>query len=320
MKTAINEINFSNLSDSSHQIPLFPEELPIQESTHQVPIGRGSIFEPLADTEPTEYQRAIYLVISYKSNWDTGISHALSYQTLADLTGTKHRQQVIFAVNELIRKGWLEVAGTRKSDGANFYKVIHHNVDPEEIPKDEDGRPLKCAVQCGKGSALQHLFDGLISWRVMVHAFVHKVYSDWTSGELCMPVRESLEKLRFGAKTIAKNIKTMVATGLTKVTSFKNKASEFLVLPSPYLERRPRAELNIRTPLKLIDGCYYSFNQLWRFNRETFEVQGRSHELEKQWHPRSMGELLSINAKIHKDFKELMDKIKEMRDSFFSTD
>lgn len=306
MKTYAGIINSANINQHV-QLSLLPEVEHVQETTHQVPCGAFSIFEP---PEPvTEFERAVYLVINYHSNWDSGKSHALSYREIAKKMGLKHHSQVVVAVKSLISKGWLKVAGKRKSDGANFYKVTHYNCDEADMPKDKHNRFQKCAIQCGAGSAIQMLFDGTISWRVMVHSFVQKIYSDWVDGICKMTVRKAMELMRFTAKTISENVKTMQSVGLAKLLSKKNRASEFQLLPKPYPKRRKRAEPIYPTTMKLKRGYYYSLNELWRFHRETLQVQMR--ELNGKWRDSDMEELFGINPKIYRDFNDSMDRLAE---------
>lgn len=271
----------------------------IQETTHQVPCGRHSIFDP--DEQVPGFEKAIYLKVNEHSNWDTGVSHALSLRRLAKLLNVKSHSQVHRGLKWLIKNGWLKVEGIRNSDGAYFYKVVHHKCDPKDTPVDRDGRPQKCAVPMGMGSASSLLSNGDITWRLFVDWTVRKIYSCWTSGVVSLAVREASKLMKFSFKTISKNAKQMMEIGMLERLSAKFRLSKYQMYPQPYVERRERKaeECLSKKAMKLIKGWYYSFNGLWRFNRETFDIQ--MHE-DGRWRYSSEVELYRINRKIHRDF------------------
>ena len=286
-----------------------PEVPEVQETTHQVPCGSNSIFE--AD-DLTGFERAVYLVINHHSFWHIGESHYLSYKTLAKLLNVKHRSQVIRAVKSLIKKGWLELIGTRKVDGANRYRVVHHKCDPSEVPLDGDRQPKKCAVQMGKGSAMQLLADGVIDWRVMLQSVIQKIYSDWVCGIVKMTVRETMKLARFTAKTVKRNTEKMLEIGLAQRLSDKFRATELQLFPKPYPQRKER-KIPYPKQMKCVKGWYYSHNKLWRFHRETFRLQMCEHG--GRWRDSSMNELQKINPSIHHDFNDYISEICTIRDS-----
>lgn len=285
----------------------------IQETTHQVPCGEHSIFDP--NHNVPAFKRALYLVLNKHSNWDTSITHALSLRRLAELLNIKSHSQVRRGLKWLTDNGWIMVEGKRKSDGANFYRVIHHKCDLSEIPVDRDSRPQKCAVPMGKGSPSQLLADGTITWRVFVDWIVRKIHSCWTTGVATMAVREACKLMKFTAKTIAENAKQMMEIGLLDRLSDKFRLSVYQLFPKPYPERRKRkpSESKFGKQMKLIKGWYYSFNELWRFNQATFHIQMR--ELGGRWRDSNLEELLDKNKSIHRDFCEYMDRISEVRRS-----
>ena len=283
----------------------------IQETTMQVPCGRYSIFDP--EMLVPEFCRAVFIVVNEHSNWATGRSHALSYSKLASLLNVKYRSQVIRAVQYLVDTGWLTVVGTRKSDGANIYQIMHHKCEPDQVPLDKDNRPQKCAVPRGEGSPTQLLSDGKIGWREMVVWVVKKVHSNWVTGIVEMTARQAGKFMRFAWGTISKCRKTMCEIGLLEKLSAKFRASKHALIPSPYPDRHPRLEDDGQQGLPLIKGWYYSFNFKWRFHRETFRLQCR--ELGRKWRDASDTELMRVNPKIHADFLDYQTKIIEIRGS-----
>ena len=285
----------SQVSGSS-AAPEIPE---IQESTHQVPCGEHSIFDP--NNNVPAFERALYTVVNQHSNWDTGITHALSLRRLAELLNVKSHAQVHRGLKWLINEGWLVVEGKRESDGTHFYRVIHHKCAPQDTPVDRDGRPQKCAVPTGEGSASQLLAEGKITWRIFLDWTVRKIHSCWTSGIVSLTVREAAKAMKLGIDTVIENSKKMMEIGLLDRLSPKFRRSEYQMYPKPYPERKERKpeECPTKKAMKLIKGWYYSFNGLWRFSKETFDIQMRD---EGRWRYSNHEELYRINKNIHRDF------------------
>ena len=299
------------------QLSLFDNvTLGIQESTMQVPCGAYSILDPALKVPA--FNQAVYLIMNWKSQWEYGITHAISNSTIGKCLGVKCKSQVNRAVKWLIKHGWVEVEGKRKSDGAFFYKLTHHNCEPHQVPLDKHNLPKKCAVPMGIGSAFEKVAQGLIKWRVLVQWVISKIHSDWETGRLFLTVRETLNMVRFTAKTIIANTKAMIENNLLVKKSANYRAGEYEIKPSPYLKRRTRQLDKHKVPgaLPYINGWYYSFNKQWRFQRGTHRLQMRPHELDK-WRDTSIYELERINPKIHRDFlssMEALDAIARTRD------
>lgn len=278
----------------------------VQESTMQVPCGQHSIFD-LESHELSAFDISVYLIVNQRGNWDTGVSHGLSYQEIANALGIKHRAQVGRSLKRLIQAGFLKQIGTRKSDGAIIYQVIHHNCAPEDVPLDKDGRPQKCAVAIGKGSPMQLMAAGKLHWRLMLQWVTQKINSDWISG-VAKTVRREFEKLiRFSTQTICDNYKKLCDIGLMQRLSKPHQVSEYQLYPGPYPKRRERAEYKGKRPLPLIGNWYYSYNKRWRFHKETLLLQ--MEEVDGRWRHASMSELLEINSNIYRDFREYMDAV-----------
>ena len=292
-----SDANQSHLASQGLGLPEIPE---IQETTYQAPCGVHSIFDP-AHKVPA-FEKALYLVVNEHSNWETGISHALSLRRLADLMNVNSHSQVHRGLQWLIENGWLMVEGERKSDGTYFYRVIHHKCEPQETPVDRDGRPLKCAVPRGKGSGSQLLADGQITWKVFVDWTTRMIHSCWTTGVVSMAVRQAMKLLKFTAKTVSENSQQMMDIGLMKRLSAKFRLSEYQMFPKPYPERKERTPevCFTKKAMKLISGWYYSFNGLWRFEKDTFRLQMR--ESGGRWIESTLDKLFRINKSIHHDF------------------
>ena len=296
----------SQASETSEALEI-PE---IQESTHQVPCGQHSIFDP--DQKVPAFAKAVYLVLNKHSNWDTGISHALSLRRLAELLNVRCHSQVHHGLHWLINNEWLIVKGKRKSDGTHFYQVIHHKCEPQDTPVDRDGRPQKCAVPQGTGSPIQLLAEGKIAWRIFLDWTVRKVHSDWTTGIVSLSVREAAKLSGFAPETIKKNAKIMMETGLAERISKKFRLSQYQMFPKPYPQRRTRKpeECLTKKSMKLVKGWYYSFNGLWKFHKETFEIKMK--EIDGRWRYSNLEELYTINKSIYRDFRNYIFHLSQL--------
>lgn len=290
------------LSDVAYneQIPLFNNvALGIQESTMQVPMGSYSMADP--QFKVPEFKRAVYWFINWKSNWERGESKALPLTTIAKALGVKSKSQVHRAVKWLIKHGWLKIMGKRDSDGAYFYKVIHHNCDPHEVPLDKDGAPQKCAVPMGINSGFDMLKRGQIHWRVLNQWILAKIGSNWITGLLETTMKEAKKFVRFGISTVSQNYRTMLDVGLLG----KRKPKEYIIQPLPYPERRKRQQEDGLDRLPYSRGWYYSYNRLWRLHGENLLIQRKLAS--GKWSDATENELLNTNRKIYVAFSEFTE-------------
>ena len=131
-----------------------------------------------------------------------------------------------------------------------------------------------------------------------------KIFSCWETGFLALNIREAYKWIPFTFKTLKDNIQQMSEVGILKQLSAKFRPSEYQLYPKPYPKRRKRKkEVGLRQ-LKEKKGWIYSFNELWKFNRETFDIMMKT--LEGRWRYSSLEELLRINKHIHRDFTHLI--------------
>ena len=290
-----------------------------QVSTHQVPCGPHSLIQEMRALKAPMFFVQVYLVINYRSNWEEGNSHALSFRDIARDLGVLKRNKkgnwtgisrVANAVRWLVENGWL-IANQRGCGMPNTYQIIHHKCEPHEIPLDDDGRPKKCATPRGEGSAFQKMFDGEITWQACLMHVVAKVVSDWTSGAVRFTIEIAREWLRFSKQTICDLRKELLKNGLFE--EIGNRARGFIanILPLPYKERRRRAEKVAKGAKGMrCDGkFYYSYNELWRICRTTGDIQARQETKGDGWRFASEYELKRINGKIHRDFMEIREVV-----------
>ena len=96
-----------------------PQE--IQASTFQFPCGDNSLIEGLKTRLVWMSAFAVYMVLVYRSNWQTGLSHALSYTELAALLGMKV-SRVKQAMKWLVDNGWV-IKNHRGPNKKNTYQI-----------------------------------------------------------------------------------------------------------------------------------------------------------------------------------------------------
>ena len=283
----------------------------VQTSTCQVPCGDYSIFAAMDKTDETERitaaEAVVYLKINEKSNWDTGQSHGISYSKLAKETGMK-RSQVIACVKSLIRLGWLEKK-VRDQNMANTYKVIHHQCEPEQVPLDKDGFPLKCATPRGDGSPFALLKDGLINWREFLYWVVMKVYSDWTTGILASTIKQVREWVSFSSTAISKMRKSLARVGLLEKLSKPYEIFVCQLFPKPYKKRRKRRTPKNPKGMRRDKEFYYSFNGLWRVSHKTGDIQAKIEGPGENWRFAGERELFDTNKHIYKDFMNIRNLV-----------
>ncbi|MXV82337.1 hypothetical protein F4Z98_03105 [Candidatus Poribacteria bacterium] len=270
-----------------------------QLSTMQVPCGDHSIFDALEQGKVSVGEVGVYLAINKRSNWESGQSHGISYSTLRDDTGIP-RSTVLKYVKSLVDDGWLE-KNVRGGNQPNTYKVIHHKCPPLETPQDKDGLPKKCAMPAGEGSPYELMRARKIDLKSFVAWCVAKIHSDWTSGLVAFTIRQAQKALHIATQTICDIRRTWQETGLAEQVEGRT----LQLLPKPYEKRRTRRRENPK--MMRCDGdFYFSFNERWRVNRHTGQIQTLIEGTSK-WRHANEFECEDVNAKIYKDFKPIIE-------------
>ena len=274
----------SEFSPSTLPIPQSAEER-TQESTLQLPYGDFSILSELKNGCVKPIVAMTTLALCYRSNWSTGITWKTSTRTLASLLGISHRyvRDTLSQAREWITRK----VSPKGSVAGNFY-ITHHNCETNEIPTDKHGIPLSYAVPRGESGIFEMLFSGKITWKAALTWLLLKLHSDWTTGITNAISMSTLAKwLGFGKATVIKIIKQLRKAGLLKRLSKRHEASVFQLIPKPYKTRKDRKLPNARKdrykPMRS-DGIYcYSFNELYRLNKETGEIEHRKRKNRGKW-------------------------------------
>lgn len=250
--------------------------LEIQKDTMQVPFLASSILDKLMKGTVKAFDAAIYLCYNAYSNWDWGISHSMSIRKVAEIFNVSC-QYVQQAIARLCNSAWFErLPGKHK---ISKFKLRHHLCERKDIPLDKDGRPAKCAMPRGEGGLFERLELGDIRWKSLIIWKLLKINSDFTTG-LTVPI--SIKQLRewtgFGNTTICDCLNELVAAGmLEKLSRRPQEAQSYQLYPKPYVKRRkrkPMSELTWRE-MRAVGNWRYSFNEQWRVNVKTLDVQYR---------------------------------------------
>ena len=277
-----------------------------REDTQQVPAGDYSILEALEAGEITATQAAAYLVANAKSNWDSGRTHKLSHKKLGDIIGRSRGQM------SRVMSGLSDFAiRTTKLGITSIYKLTHHNCEPERVPTDSDGQPLKCAVARGAGGPVERLEAGEIDLEAfLVWMVMHIRFADWASQEVQVSVARLKQATALGEVTILKAIKSLIDVGLLeKVGKRHPHEAQCYQLYPRMKEHKPRqipkATGDWRSMVADADGWYHSFNGLWRIHHQTLEIEKRRSKEKGLWREATDKEKFEMPKRLKADFKML---------------
>lgn len=260
------------------------------ESTHQVPFGEFSALSELRSGNLRAVETLILSVLNYRSNWQSGKTWRSSLRELSSLTGISIRY-LRDNLSDLLDSGWLSYITKGITTGSR-YQLQHHLCSRDEVPTDKDGRPLKFAVPQGKGGILERLFKGDISWKSALIWIMLKLHSDWKTGVTYPISIDTLRKwCRMSPQTVCDCLKELSEAGLLKRTNSKHEAGIYQLYPKPdgkpkpvYRPKREKSSTDTQTRAMRFDGDWrFSFNELWRVNVETYEVQTRSSRRKGVW-------------------------------------
>ena len=117
----------------------------------QVPRGQSSVLWELRDGNLTAAEAMIYLFLNHGSSWNSGATWPLSSPYLAKKLGTgMSRSYVVKNTASLNDKGWIQSIKEDNPSGYQ-YRLRHYLCDDEDVPVDQDDKPLKFAVPRGAG-------------------------------------------------------------------------------------------------------------------------------------------------------------------------
>ena len=291
---------------------VFKPAFEYQDSTLQLPFGDFSIFSDLKSNRVGPLEAMVTLTLCYRSNWSNGLTWRTSSRELADLIHASHRY-VRGALKKVLRQ-WLQRKTAPKGNTAGTYQIKHHRCDPSLVPMDKDNRPLSFAVPRGVGGVFERLFASDIDWKAALVWLMLKLHSDWTTGVTDKISMATLAKWTgFGKQTVCDAVKTLQEAGMLERLSKKWECSQFQLYPKPYQNRaaRRRAERQAekwqRREMRVDGDWRYSFNELYRLNVVTAEVETRRVKNQGQWKPIKDRDRHRIPKAIRTDFDQSLE-------------
>ena len=227
----------------------------------------------------------------------------VSQRELADRLGMSPRY-VRSLLEGFEEKGWIVPISMKNN--RKRYQLVHHLCDDEAVPVDAFGRPLKFAVPRGMGGPFERLYLGEISWKACLVWIVHKLQSDWSTGETrgCTII-EFAKSCRLGQGTITDARRELMAVEMLARLSERYEKSVFQLYPKPQQESRSVKEKAQEAKPKVYDiktdgKHWYSHNRKYRCCRETACIEYRKNN--GKWHRLSEHALYKMPKAIRLDF------------------
>ena len=268
------------LNLESHEgTPIRAPQFQYQKDTMQVPRGQYSILSELWHGNVTAAEAVVYLALNHQSYWDTGLTWCIATRELARSLGAGMSVRYCRSVLEsLENKGWIVCLPLEKKQ--RRYKLVHHRCDAEDVPVDNDGKPLKFAVSRGVGAPFERLEAGDISWKACLLWVIYKLHSDWNTGVTEAYTIDVLAKLcRVKRNTICELLKELEIAEMVRRLSAARQKSMFQLYPMPdpaSIKRKKQKSTFKRVNDITTDGVHwYSDNRQYRCHRETLAVERR---------------------------------------------
>ena len=292
--------------------PIFKPAFEYQESTLQLPFGDFSIFSDLKANRVGPLEAMVTLTLCYRSNWSTGRTWRTSSYQLSDLLHISQRY-----IRDALGKAtdWIQRKTAPKGHTAGTFQITHHRCDPLLVPMDKDDRPLSFAVPRGEGGIFERLFAGDIDWKATLVWLMLKLHSDWRTGITNEISMKTLVKWTgFGKKTVCDAIKQLHKKGMLERVSEKWECSVFQLYPKPYenraarrrAERKP-AEKWQQRDMRAEGEWRYSYNELYRLNVMTTEIQTRAVKNRGNWQSIKDRDRHRIPKAIRRDFDRSLE-------------
>ena len=305
------------LSAIHKDTPIFKPAFEYQESTLQLPFGAFSIFSDLKENRVSPIEAIVTLTLCYRSNWATGLTWRTSSRQLADLLHISHRY-----VRSVLEKAsqWIQRKTIPKGNIAGTFRVRHHRCDPAMVPMDDQERPLSFAVPRGKGGIFERLFAGDIDWKAALVWLMLKLHSDWTNGVTDKLSMKTLAKrVGLGKRTVCDAIRTLQDAGLLERLSKRWECSVFQLYPKPYKNRAARRREKRQSEkwegreMRAEGAWRYSFNELYRLNVKTAEIQTRKVKNRGSWEPLRDRQRHEIPKVIRVAFEQTLEAVRSLR-------
>lgn len=260
------------------------------ESTHQVPCGEFSALNALRSGHLRSVEAFTALLLNYRSNWVSGQTWRSSVRELSTLTGISIRY-LRETLSCLLSDEWVSYLSKGINTGSR-YQLRHHNCARDEVPTDKNGRPFKFAVPRGSGGIFERLFAGDICWKSVLIWIMLKFHSDWQTGKTYSINIKTLSKwCRMSPQTVCDCLKELARAGLLERLTAKHEPGVYQLYPKPngkpkpvYRPKREKSTDTKERAMRAEGDWRLSFNELWRVNVATGEIQSRSSRRAGLWH------------------------------------
>ena len=259
-------------------IPLgdqYPIPYEFEANTMPVPRGHTSVLWELRDGNLTAAEAMMILFLHHGSTWASGATWSMSSPYLSKKLGAGMSRRYVRKILAILKtKGWIKTIDTDNPTG-NRYRLRHYLCPFNDVPVDEDGKPLKFAVPRGPGGPLERCMDGDISWKAALAWISLKLKSNWKGWENTAGQTESAtllelsKRIKISLPTYQKLITELTQAGMLERLTPKSQPAIFQLYPMPRpKEDAPRKEIRpewVKGKAIDTDGEYwYSDNKQYR--------------------------------------------------------
>jgi hypothetical protein len=309
--------------DLSEAGPIRAPQYEFQADTMQVPCGQHSILWALGQKEVTAAEVIGYLSLNHASSWNSGVTWCVPERALSRSLGAGMSVRYTRSVLESLKeKGWISSISSGK---VRRYRLVHHLCEKEDVPVDRDGKPLKFAVPRGDGGPFERLHARDISWKACLGWIVHKLYSDWKTGETypCTTL-DFAKRCRLSSKTMIPLTKQLVEADMLHRLSQPQKKSVFQLYPKPYpglVTREDKPRSPIADDGVTSDGKFwYSSKGKYRCYRETLKIEFRVNRSGEKWKPVPDCDRHKIPPAVMLEFECHISAKREVEEAVFGKD
>lgn len=218
----------------------YPIPHEFESDTMPVPRGQSSVLWELRDGNLTAAEAMVILFLHHGSTWASGATWGMSSPYVSKKLGAgMSRRYVRKILASLTTKNWIKTIDTDNPTG-NRYQIRHHLCAYNDVPVNEDGKPLTFAVPRGEGGVIERCMEGDISWKAALAWISLKLKSNWkgwesTAGQTEQAtLLELASRIRISLPTYQKLITELTAAGMLERLTPKSQLAIFQLYPMPF--------------------------------------------------------------------------------------
>ena len=144
-------------------------------------------------------------------------------------------------LSRLTDKGWVQRLPKKNNLLGNQYQIRHYLCDADDVPVNENGKPLKFMVPRGLGGPLERCFNGDISWKAAFVWIMLKYRSNWKSTRRKPQDRQkaqnsatSSQRCRITLSHFQKIVTELTQAGMLHRLTPKSQKAVFQLYPKPF--------------------------------------------------------------------------------------